>query len=235
LVIDDNALCDAYAGRFLLNPNLYAAPELYRGRAAGAELLLGPSYALLRSEFCAVARPAAARDSYKVALTLGGADPRGATAALASALLKALGPADLLRVIRGPAAEWAGSEIAVPALGPRLEVLEAPRDMAAAFRDLDLVVSSSGTTLLELAALGLPVVALQNVPGEARAAAAAEKMGFARDLGPVTELDPGNLQETVAALLADAGRRAAMSEIGRSVVDGRGAARVVAALMGPPP
>src|SRR5206468_13075589 len=55
LVIDDRGESATDAADVILNPNATARPELYAGMHG--ELLLGPTYALIRREFRAVPRP----------------------------------------------------------------------------------------------------------------------------------------------------------------------------------
>ena len=56
--------------------------------------------------------------------------------------------------------------------------------------------------------------------------------GAARYLGDGREVDPDDVATAVVALLADDAARAAMAARGRAIVDGHGAERIAAAVLG---
>lgn len=227
LVIDDHGALARYPVDLVVNPNLYGEDRLYAGRVApGCRLLCGSRYALLRPEIIA-ARGARVAGPTRLLVTLGGSDPHGLSGRLAVALLRAADPAATITVVIGPAAT-------PPDLGPlsaleskRLRVLRQPDDWPAIMAQSDVALSAAGTTLLELAALGVPGLWVSNNAGEVDAARRAEAEGFGRYLGPV-ETAEGRIAEALAEVLA---RRAAMAAAGRHLVDGEGAARVVATML----
>jgi spore coat polysaccharide biosynthesis predicted glycosyltransferase SpsG len=91
--------------------------------------------------------------------------------------------------------------------------------------EADLVVGSGGMSVYELAALGTPGIVLgQNAREEKRMREFA-RHGTVEYLGLGPEVGEPALFAAVRALLADAGRRRTMSERGRALVDGLGAAR----------
>ena len=51
LCVDDAGKCDRYVADIVLNQNLTAAQDLYPNYLPGTQLLLGPSFCLLRREF----------------------------------------------------------------------------------------------------------------------------------------------------------------------------------------
>jgi spore coat polysaccharide biosynthesis predicted glycosyltransferase SpsG len=97
------------------------------------------------------------------------------------------------------------------------------RLMAAA----DLAVCAGGSTMWDLACMGVPFIPIVIADNQRQAAAA-----MARDGYPAIEIAavPRELPAAMAALAADAGRREALSRRGRQLVDGHGAERVCAAL-----
>ena len=183
---------------------------------AGGRRLAGFEHVLLRREVRAAAkRPL---PGVEVLLSLGGSDPEGLTPSLAQAL-RAAG-ASVLTVL-GPAYQG-------PA--PVGEVLDNPDDWPRALAGAQLLVGRFGHTVLEAAHLGTPALAAatsERAGEEAQAFAAHGTIDAIRVHGPD---DARAVAELALALLADPERLAAMAARGRTLVDGRGAARVAAAL-----
>jgi spore coat polysaccharide biosynthesis predicted glycosyltransferase SpsG len=183
---------------------------------AGGRRLAGFEHVLLREEVRAAAKHP--QPGVEVLLSMGGSDPEGLTPALTQAL-RAAG-ASVLTVL-GPAYQG-------PA--PVGEVLENPADWPRALAGARLLVGRFGHTLLEAAYLGTPALAVatnERAGEEARAFAAHGTIDAIRVHG---HDDAPAVAERALALLADPTRLAAMAARGRELIDGRGAARVAAAL-----
>jgi spore coat polysaccharide biosynthesis predicted glycosyltransferase SpsG len=87
-------------------------------------------------------------------------------------------------------------------------------------------VTAAGTTLLELACIGVPAAALCVTENQ--------RIGYESAVAAGTVLGLGNLDEGTAAwvepwrrLLSDGTLRATIAATGRTTVDGQGAARLV--------
>ncbi len=116
-----------------------------------------------------------------------------------------------------------------PELGQRI-VMHAPGpNVPSLFTSMDLVISGAGTTVWELASLGVPMALLQVVENQADNYRYAVNSGFALGLGSVQEgvLVAPEATSRLRELLLDPNQRAAMSVAGRHQVDGGGAARIV--------
>lgn len=230
--LDDNAEIGSYVDDLVINPNRHAAPDLYRDRADHTRLLLGTEYALLRREFRSWrgpqrSFPAAAR---RILVTLGAADPNNITAEVVANLdTAASGGTEVVIVVGGsnPRAD-AISERARRLPTCRV-VRDAAEDMPGLMAAADLAVCAGGSTMWEMAFMGVPFIpviiadnqraAVRAVAGDGYPAVEGDKVG--RALAPL-----------LAALASDAGRRRELSRIGRRLVDGKGIERVCAALLG---
>jgi spore coat polysaccharide biosynthesis predicted glycosyltransferase SpsG len=117
-------------------------------------------------------------------------------------------------------------------LGPGLSLVVDVQNMAPLMTRAHLALSAAGSTVWELAHLGVPallVVVAENQRGNAEAL---HRLGVAHNLGDATTLDGEVLESPLDALLEDPDRRTQMSRRGRELVDGRGVERVVAAILG---
>ena len=105
-----------------------------------------------------------------------------------------------------------------------------PGDLLTGFRSADIAVIGGGTTLWEVAFLGLPAVAAIVADNQLFGTYAAASRGFVAAVDVRAESDAQGILAAVRSLLDDADRRRQMTCSGRTVFDGRGAARVVEAL-----
>jgi UDP-2,4-diacetamido-2,4,6-trideoxy-beta-L-altropyranose hydrolase len=232
-VIDDMALLDRYPVGLVLNQNAHADRASYP-QDAGTTYLLGLDYVLLRGEFRrAEPAPALPERAGRLLISFGGADPKGMTARA-------------IRAIAGPGAEAERLDVTV-VVGPANAAGEAIEQVAAAapfsvhvVRDVermtdlmaatDLALVSGGSTVWELARMGVPALVVETAPLEADLARGLGIVGLFERLGPAESLDDATLAASVAARIDDRPWRTEMSERGRRLVDGRGADRVVEAL-----
>lgn len=234
LAIDDNAEAEHYYADIVLNQNLHAQEGLYACRESYTQLLLGPSYALLRREFrkgngWSRNVPPVAR---RILVTMGGSDPKNVTLTV-------------LRAVQGLRVDGLEAVVVVGGANPHDEALrEAVRassvpvrverdaaDMAALMAWADVAVAGAGSTCWELAFMGPPSILLVVADNQARNAAALEEVGaFVVLRAPQQEA--GSIAEALEGLLASPGRRQEMAARAGRLVDGLGRQRVVSALSG---
>jgi spore coat polysaccharide biosynthesis predicted glycosyltransferase SpsG len=105
-------------------------------------------------------------------------------------------------------------------------------NMPEVLRGAKLAVTAGGTTLYELASLGVPMVMLaiaENQRPTCERFAVADAAGYAGWYG---ELTPARLVEEIMVYWTEPELLRTLATRARSLVDGRGAARVVAAMTG---
>jgi UDP-2,4-diacetamido-2,4,6-trideoxy-beta-L-altropyranose hydrolase len=221
-VIDDTAERDLSAAQWVLNQNL-GAEKLPLPHHTGTTLLLGPSYALLRPEFARArernSRAFSPADS-RVMVTLGGGDVAAESRRVLEGL-EAVPRALEVRLLARRAFEVPGQS------HHGVSVAENPPDMAVSMAWADLSVNAGGSTCWELACLGAPMVVLALSRDQEGITLALEAEGAAVQ---VQGSAPGRLAEAVEALLADVGRRRALSSSAAALVDGLGAPRAALSL-----
>lgn len=216
---DCDVLIDATAGR---------TGSDYASRVpAGADLLLGPSYAPLRPEFAAArARHAThPRDHRRMLVNFGGTDPDDATGSVLTALSAMSVPDDLhIDVVLGHGARHAARVAAqFAALPSRFQLhLDAP-DMVSLIAKADIAIGAGGVSALERCCLGLPSILIVIADNQHLVAASLVQTGAAR-----LARDGEDAATQALALLKD---RPALQAIGKhaaSLCDGRGAVRIAA-------
>ena len=211
----------------VINYGFFADTAEYGAAYAGAATLqlLGPRYAPLRPEF------AEARALYTCSLktvtdvlvTTGVTNPCGWLERLALACAEALDPNVRLHVVVGAGAEFElemGKAIFHKRLGAR--------GMAELMGCCQLAVSAAGSTLYELACLGVPAIAVSIVENQERNAEGFERRGLGIAVGRC--FVPESLCRTIKRLATDNGLRSLYAAGGRDVIDGIGTGRIASAL-----
>lgn len=200
------------------------------GPAAGGQYLVGPDYYILPESF----RELAARKKPfhpvrpKVVVFLGGFDHRGYGEVIVPALLASRRPLEV-EVILGAATPE--PEQAIQRLrGQGVMVHHGLPDLAEVLFKADLVISTAGNTLFDLAALGTPAAAVATRERQYKTIEFFADRGCCLDLGIGREQLAQRLGRVIDEYLFDPARLAEMSARGRAAVDGRGVERLAARL-----
>jgi spore coat polysaccharide biosynthesis predicted glycosyltransferase SpsG len=225
--IDDLARLPTYPCDVLVNPNLAGEEALYVGKAEHARRLLGPRYVMLRREFSRHRSSvrSIATIARKLLVTFGGVDPKNGGGLALEAL--AMLPNLEIDFVIGAANIRADELAAKAAALPNVRVVRDARDMAARIMECEMLLSAGGTTVWEAAALGAPMMLAAAAPEEANAALRLAKGGLALFLGEIEALTPKAVADAVSDFAGDMAARARSSVLGRELVDGFGAERVV--------
>lgn len=229
LVLDDAGGSGRWVADLLLNQNLHADEAMYDAREPHTRLLLGPRFVLLRREFLdrgATPRGATGR-APKVLVTLGGSDSGNHSLSVLRALRSAAPEGAEVTVVVGPMNPHGESLRREAAACPfPARVLSRVGDLPALMAEADAAVATAGTTVWELAFLGLPAIVGVSSSVEERFADGLRRHGLFATLGWFDRRSDHELAEAIGAFLRDREGRAAMAERIRGVVDGRGAERV---------
>lgn len=232
-VLDDDGHAEHYFADLVLNQNLHARESLYARREPGTRLLLGLRYVLLRREFRTFRRverdvPLVAR---RILVTLGGSDRENHTLRVLEALER-LEAEEIhaVAVVGGgnPHAcllEDAAGRSRVPVRLVR-NATNMPELMAAS----DVAFSTAGTTVWELAYMGVPSLVGATSPLEDLLCAGLRDQNLFTPLGRLERVSAAELAVALGGIIHDEESRREMSARGQSLVDGRGVARVVARL-----
>ena len=180
------------------------------GQPSSERELVGPGFTPLNPAFAGAGR--AGDDVETVLITVGGSEQALSHIGPLTAIVTAAFPDAELLIPRG-------------ATG---------RDEPVALVDLvgrvDFAVSAAGLTTYELACAGIPQAAVAIVDNQSRVIRALR----GAELVPGIDLSAGDRLDDLAAIvtgLRDVGLRRSLSDAGRAVFDGRGAARAAAGLL----
>jgi spore coat polysaccharide biosynthesis predicted glycosyltransferase SpsG len=115
---------------------------------------------------------------------------------------------------------------------PIFRLRSAPEDMPALMAWADLVVSAAGSTVWELAFMGLPGVLLVVAQNQRGAAKKLQEKEVFSVLEFEPHWSPQDLAQFLAPLVQGEHLRLSMSQNARLLVDGLGASRVVQVMLG---
>lgn len=236
LALDDLATEPALHADIVVNASDGAADLPYDRIAPGAVRLFGASHAAIRRDIrAAAARAAPISERRRVLLTFGGSDPLGLTAPVLTALAPGLPPDLVLTALVGGSTPNPEAVIAAAApFGARVSVVIDASSVGALMAESGLAVSAAGSTIGELAAVGVPTLAVVIADNQEAGTRAAVARGTCRAIDGRVAGAVDRIAEAALALWADEAGRAALAESARSVVDGRGAIRIARALLAQP-
>jgi UDP-2,4-diacetamido-2,4,6-trideoxy-beta-L-altropyranose hydrolase len=234
-VIDDRT-DRPHACVLLLNQNHGARAEDYAGLVpAGAQVLAGTAFALLRPEFADLRGASLARRDTPLRpggvllVSMGGSDPDNATGAVLAALAEVGLPEGwrLCVVMGGQAPHLDSVRAQLAALPmPHDLVVDTPH-MAQLMADADLAIGAAGTTSWERCTLGLPCLVAVLAENQVALAEALIAAGAARPLRLSSAAGRARFAADLAELCGTGNARSEMSRRAAAVADGTGVARVV--------
>jgi UDP-2,4-diacetamido-2,4,6-trideoxy-beta-L-altropyranose hydrolase len=229
MAVDDYGHADAYYADIVLNQNISAREGLYARSNSSVQLLLGPSFALLRREFADHRGwvRAIPNEAKKLLVTLGGADADNVTKKVLDAVA---GSGFEVKVVVG------GSNPHLPELRQaaeaatrgetRVELVVNASDMRVLMQWADMAVASGGSTSWELAFTGLPSMFMILADNQEENARQLERQGCGLCLGKPSTCDVNRLRTTFHLLGGHRELRASFASRGQELVDGKGSERI---------
>jgi len=232
LVIDDLAN-RPLAADMILDPGPAHRDVDYASLAEGAQLMLGPSYALVRPEFAALRDAALARRGgpvVRVLVSLGLMDLGGVTARVVERLRRR-GGETILDIVVGSSAPSLPALTRIARRDPRLVLHVDTQDMARLTAQANIGIGAAGSTTWERCVLGLPSALMVLAANQRPTAAALAAQGAALVIDLDTQDPDAALDRAAVHLLTDSALRHRLSAASAALCDGQGADRVAAALL----
>jgi UDP-2,4-diacetamido-2,4,6-trideoxy-beta-L-altropyranose hydrolase len=230
VAIDDLAAIDLPV-HMVINGSVGADRLAYRGLES-TRFILGPQYVLLRPEFAECPRRNILSQVGRVLITVGGSDPHNLTPRLIEWTCSTLGAIGV-DVIIGPLFDnVAEIEAARQQRIGSVDLHLDPDHIKSLMLSADLAISGGGQTTYELAATGTPTIAIKLADNQATNLKGLSENGTLIWVGSVDDVNlEAQIRCTLSELASDPCRRSKLSEQGRSLVDGRGAARTANAIL----
>lgn len=231
----DDIYAFSYPVDMLINYNIYGEEMGYEKDAAFADtkLLLGTEYVPLREEFSAGEQQRTAADG-GILITTGGSDSFN----LAGQLLMEAMKYDALKekeyhVVSGSLNPHIGELQALAQKHENIHIHCNVTNMAELMAESEVALSAGGSTLYELCAMGVPVIAFSFAENQERLVQTFVKRGIAQYGGNYRTDGNKMVQNTIAGLetlLEDENLRTEYRKKARTLVDGKGADRIAEAI-----
>lgn len=232
----DDIYAFSYPVDMLINYNIYGEEMGYEKDAAFADtkLLLGANYVPLREEFLAGEQQRTAADG-GILITTGGSDSFN----LAGQLLMEAMKYDALKekeyhVVSGSLNLHIGELQALAQKHENIHIHCNVTNMAELMAESEIALSAGGSTLYELCAMGVPVIAFSFAENQERLVQTFVKRGIAQYGGNYRTDGNKMIQNTIAGLetlLEDENLRTEYRKKAHALVDGKGADRIAEAII----
>jgi UDP-2,4-diacetamido-2,4,6-trideoxy-beta-L-altropyranose hydrolase len=235
-VIDDLANREHDAD-VLVDPTPGRVSDMYKHLVPShCRLLLGPMYAPLRAELAALRESALAQRRARPGLRrvfvgFGATDSGNMTAAAVTAIGEAMPDLAIDAVLGGGATHVSEVRSAASAFGSRVHIHVEPKSVADLMATADIGVGAAGMMSWERCCLGLPSLMAIVADNQRSNAAGLERAGAGFAVGGENGLDSRALIEALQELSDEPARLVRMAEAAAALCDGRGAERVVEALV----
>lgn len=210
--IDDEKICDYYDVDFIINQNIYADQFEYKTPFKTLKML-GSKYLILRDEFKKKDKKKITNNIKKIMITVGGSDFNNITSKIIGEII------DLdkeLFVVIGPG--FTNIEEITSMRNDKINLFKNPK-MYKIMENVDLAVSSCGTTLYELLAMGVPTVGIKVSSDQE----IAQEFFYKNKL--IKKSNIINLKETIENFSYK--ERLEMSNRGQNIIDGDGIERII--------
>jgi CMP-N-acetylneuraminic acid synthetase len=188
---------------------------LYDASTPHPHVVSGPDYYCLRAEFSHTAPRELSQAVRKIVISFGGSDPTNVTHRAVTVLRDfVVRTGACLTIILGlgypeEAEKSLRAAIAELAYGPSVEIKRHVQSMAREFKEADLVLTSCGRTMYEVASLGVPAILIAQNMRETHHVFGHAENGFV-NLGLGAELSDSRLAEAVREVAESFERRSEM-------------------------
>ena len=226
----------SYPVDLLINYNIYGPKLVYDNKITRATLL-GTMYQPLRREFQQDIQYEIKNKITDVMITTGGSDPYFAARAFTDAFLseKELKEAWIrYHIINGPFNTHTEELHKLYDENPWVEIHEHVTCMKEIMKQCDVVLSATGSTIYEVSALGVPLIAFYFAENQRQGADMLSEITHVINCGNYADDNAQTVENAVKALLKcvkDKEYRETLYHEERSLVDGQGAARIAQALI----
>ena len=216
----------------LVDQNLRSAESYAPYVPSSARVLAGTRFALLRDEFATLhIADRRRRDAIQTVLVcFGGADSRDHTSAAVEAL-QPLAKSLRVTVVLGAANAHRANVVTACRTLPNHEILATPPNLPTLLAASDLVIGAGGTMTWERACVGVPTIAVGIAANQVDVLQRLLEDGYALGIPEMFEPDVAAIRALVVTALRSPAMVAGMARRALTLVDGKGARRVVDAML----
>ena len=169
---------------------------------------------------------------YQVLVTMGGSDPKRLTFKVVSSLLQLSIPVKITVVI-GPAFSPCTDLVEIEEQNiSNIDFIRDVKDLSKIMAQSYVCITAFGTTLLELAYMGVPSIIIANFKSDSDDMSAFKKLKIGIPLGYYKDVSSKDFERAAMMLVEDKRLRESMSQDGKKLIDGKGAERIASIIKG---
>lgn len=231
LIFDDDGGLTHYNSNLVLNQNLHGDKNWYLNKKESyTDLLIGTDYVLLRNEFLDYvgSKKTIKNQAKNILITLGGSDVNNYSLDIVDALNKCMAN-DLEVIVLVGANNIHEKEIQtfIDSIDLNVKILRNISNMPEIMQWADLTFSSGGTSVWELAFMGVPTIVGSTSHVEEVLLTGLNDEGLFKTIGKLDNLNKTELTAIFDELILNKDLREKMSFKAQKFIDGRGSQRVI--------
>ena len=221
-IIDDLGNMDVYS-KFLFNGGIVKKFQKYNYNKNKTKLFLGPTYMILRKKFYENrnSKKNPKIQIKKILLTFGGNDDKDLTSTIVSLINTQKYE---ITVLLGPTYKFTKKIQQISISSKNIKIISNSKDTSTLFQKFDLVITTPGITVYELACLGIPTILISINEIQHEVAKAFQRIKFGKNFGfwqnNILKLE--NMIESIN----DTKTKKDMRISGQKIVDGKGVLRI---------
>lgn len=223
IVYVDDLYVDSKAIDLIINGNAYADINEYVVKNVN-KYALGSDYTIIRNEFILCKQANDLVDKRRVLMTFGGTDPHKLTLKFLKAFREDKAKQDIeLHVIVGSGFEEKSSFEEYNE--PGIVLYYGPENIAKIMSKCNIAITSSGSTMYELAYLGIPSISVIVAKNQRMLNSLMVNYGITKSVGESDKFNYHEVNKWVEVLLNDRKIATDMSNKGMALIDGKGATK----------
>lgn len=231
LIFDDKGELSYYNSNIILNQNLHGKKEYYDLKKENyTKLLIGTKFTLLRNEFLKYInyKKNIKDKANNVLITLGGSDIKNYSLKILKILIN-IDISDLEVIVLVGANNPHFNELQnyVNNINANVKLLKSVLDMPEIMKWADLAFSSGGSTVWELAFMGVPTIVGATSKAEEFLIKGLNDNNLFKTVGKLDNLNEKILENLFKEIIYSKKQREIMSQDGQIFVDGYGSKRVI--------
>ncbi len=228
LVVIDDLADRSHDCDFLIDQNFHRnQDQRYENLVAKqCNRLLGPAYALLRSEFSKVKRQEKSSIRH-ILVFMGGIDLAGDTVRVLKALRRIEKPFEKITVVIGASTPHRIEIENLCKQDPLVTCLVGVSNMAELMATNDMMISGGGSTTWERCCLGLPALVISVAENQRETSKFMAENGFQNYLGHTTDITEETITNALDRALQDPKKILEIGRRGMELVDGHGISRIL--------
>lgn len=216
-----------YPVDILVNGSVLGEEMRYERFTTDEQLLLGLKYNMVRPQFVQKQKRSFSRNINDIFISTGGSDPCYMTGKILHWLLDDLILQNInYHVILGSGFPDDMEEKYLFGSYDNIFFYRSPSDMACIMKKCDLAIVAGGSTVYELAVIGVPAMVFSYASNQDLHVEALERYRIAKNIGKFDVIEKQMFLESVRGVLDDFDGRKKAIEHNRSLLDGKGCSRI---------